>query len=104
MKRKNKQISSNNLEIKTKEKIILTMTSWKKRINYCHKTIEILLTNSLSPYKLILYLAKEEFPRKNFELPQNLLKSLKYDNFEIFWVKENNNVFKKLIQTINSFK
>ena len=80
------------------------MTSWKKRINHCHKTIEILLTNSLPPYKLILNLATEEFPRKNFELPQNLLKLLKYDNFEIFWVKENNNVFKKLIPTINRFK
>ena len=66
MKRKNKQISSNNLEIKTKEKIILTMTSWKKRINHCHKTIEILLTNSLPSYKLILNLETEVFPSKNF--------------------------------------
>ena len=113
LKKKNKIInnkkSSINLEnlnckIKTKEKIILTMTSWKKRIKYCHKTIEILLTNSLPPYKLILNLAKEEFPQKNLELPQNLLNLLKYDNFEIFWVEENNNVFKKLIPTINRFK
>ena len=105
----NKSKSSNDLEnlnckIKTKEKIILTMTSWKKRIKYCHKTIEILLTNSLPPYKLILNLAKEEFPKKNLELPENLLNLLKYDNFEIFWVEENNNVFKKLIPTINRFK
>ena len=112
LKKKNKIINnkkSSNLEnlnckIKTKEKIILTMTSWKKRIKYCHKTIEILLTNSLPPYKLILNLAKEEFPKKNLELPENLLNLLKYDNFEIFWVEENNNVFKKLIPTINRFK
>ncbi len=105
----NNKKSSNHLEnlnckIKTKEKIILTMKSWKKRINYCHKSIEILLTNSLPPYKLILNLAKEEFQKKNLELPKNLLNLLKYDNFEIFWVEENNNVFKKLIPTINRFK
>ena len=60
------------------------MTSWKNRIKYCYKTIEILLTNSLPPYKLILNLAKEEFPKKNLELPKNVLNLLKYDNFEFF--------------------
>ena len=48
-----------------------------ERIKYCHKTIEILLTNSLPPYKLILNLAKEEFPKKNVELPENLLNLLR---------------------------
>ena len=41
---------------------------------------------------------------KNLEFPQNLLNLIKYDNFEICWIKENNNVFKKLIPTINRFK
>jgi hypothetical protein len=42
-----------NWKIKTKEKIIITMILWKKRIKF-HKAKETLLTNSLSPYKLIL--------------------------------------------------
>ena len=93
-----------NCKINIKERIILTMTSWKKRINHCKTTIELLLTNSLPPYKLILNLAEEEFPRKNLELPESLLSLLQYPNFEIFWVKENNKVFKKLIPTINRYK
>jgi hypothetical protein len=38
------------------------------------------------------------------ELPKSILKLLKFNNFEIFWVYKNNNVFKKLIPTINRFK
>ena len=47
----------------------------------------------------------EEFPNKNLELPKELLNLLKENkNFEIFWVKTNNNVFKKLIPTLNRFR
>ena len=80
------------------------MTSWKKRINNAHKPIEILINNSYKPDKIILNLAVEEFPKKNLELPKSILRLLKFNNFEIFWVYKNNNVFKKLIPTINRFK
>ena len=80
------------------------MTSWKKRINNAHKPIEILINNTYKPDKIILNLAVEEFPKKNLELPKSILKLLKFNNFEIFWVYKNNNVFKKLIPTINRFK
>lgn len=93
----------NNL-IKLNEKVIVSMTSWKKRINNAHKPIEILINNTYKPDKIILNLAVEEFPKKNLELPKSILKLLKFNNFEIFWVYKNNNVFKKLIPTINRFK
>ena len=87
-----------------KEKLILTMTSWKARINNVYKILEILINNSVRPNKVILNLAIEEFPQKNAELPKNLLDLLKYDNFEIYWVKENTKVFKKLMPTLKRFK
>ena len=87
-----------------KEKVILTMTSWKPRIKHVYKTLEILINNSVRPNKVILNLAIDEFPKKNAELPKSLLNLLKYDNFEIYWVKENTNVFKKLMPTLNRFK
>ena len=90
--------------INLKEKIIVSMTSWKKRINNAHKPIEILINNTYKPDKIILNLAVEEFPKKNLELPKSILKLLKFKNFEIFWVYKNNYVFKKLIPTINRFK
>ena len=99
-----KFLRSVNSLINLNEKIIVTMTSWKKRINNAHKPIEILINNSYKPDKIILNLAEEEFPKKNLELPKSILRLLKFNNFEIFWVYKNNNVFKKLIPTINRFK
>ena len=90
--------------IKIKEKVIITMTSWKKRIENSNKALEILLMNTYIPNKVILNLAIEEFPKKTKELPRNILNLFKFNNFEIFWVKKNNNVFKKLIPTLNRFK
>ena len=93
------------LNLDNKKNFYITLTSWKDRINFIHKNLENLLNNKMKPKKLILNLAKEEFPNKNLELPKELLMLLKkYKNFEIFWVNKNNNVFKKLIPTINRFK
>lgn len=87
------------------EKVFITLTSWKERINDIHKTLENLLNNTIKPKKLILNLSLEEFPNKKLDLPKNILDLLnKYYNFEIFWVKKNNNVFKKLIPTLNRIK
>lgn len=99
-----KFLKSVNDLINLKEKVIVSMTSWKKRIINTHKPLEILINNTYKPDKIILNLAIEEFPEKNSELPKSILKLLKFNNFEIFWVYKNNNVFKKLIPTINRFK
>ena len=90
--------------INIKEKVIITMTSWKKRIKNSNRALEILLKNTYIPNKVILNLAIEEFPKKYNELPKNVLNLLKFQNFEIFWVEKNNKVFKKLIPTLNRFK
>ena len=88
-----------------KEKFIITLTSWKSRIKLIYKNLENILINNKKAKKIILNLSIEEFPNKNKELPITLLNLLKkYRNFEIFWVKKNTNVFKKLIPTINRFK
>ena len=87
--------------INLNEKVIVSMTSWKKRIFNTHKPLEILINITYKPDKIILNLAVEEFPKKNLELPKSILKLLKFNNFEIFWIYKNNNVFKKLIPTKN---
>ena len=99
-----KFLKSVNDIINLNEKVIVSMTSWKKRINNAHYPIEILINNTYKPDKIILNLAIEEFPQKNLELPKSILRLFKFNNFEIFWVYKNNNVFKKLIPTINRFK
>lgn len=94
-----------SISLKNYEKVYITLTSWKARINKIYKTIEILLNNTVKPKKIILNLSIEEFPNKKLDLPKNIINLLKkYYNFEIFWVKKNNNVFKKLIPTLNRIK
>ena len=64
------------------------MTSWKERIYYVSRVLKLLINNSFRPNKVILNLAIEEFPKKNKELPNDLLNLLKYDNFEYLGRKE----------------
>ncbi len=104
LKKNSSDILLNKCFIKYDEKLIVTLTSWTARINYIEKTLQILLNNFVKPYKLILNLAIEEFPNKNLDLPEKILKLLENDIFEINWVKKNNNVFKKLIPTLNKYK
>lgn len=97
-----KSISENNFDMKYFPKIIISLTSWKKRISTVHKTIQTLLSQTLKPYKIVLYLASSEFPYGEKELP-NELKKLKSEIFEIKWTDDIKS-YKKLIPAIAEFK
>ena len=101
---KSSLIKNQFCELKKKERIIITMTSWKKRIGIVHESLLSLINNYPKPDKVVLNLAIEEFPNKNKDLPESLLSLLQYENFEIFWVEKNTNVFKKLIPTLYRYK
>ena len=49
-------------------------------------------------------MATDEFPKKKLKLHENLLNLLRNINFEIYLDKENTNVFKKLMPSLNRFK
>lgn len=83
------------------EEAIISMTSWKARINTCYKTILSLINQSVKCH-IVLVLSSNEFPKKERELPQNLLLLLDY--FEILWVKENTKAFKKVYPTIVKYQ
>jgi len=86
------------------EKIYVSFTSWPKRIQNCKHTIDLMMNQTLLPSKIILNLSEEEFPNKENDLPKELVQEVKYNElFEIFWVKENTTVFKKIIPTMNRF-
>ena len=95
-------IKNLNITNKYNNRIYVSLTSFKERINIINKTLDILLSNTIRPKKVILNLAIEEFQNKELDLPENILILLKkYSNFEIFWVEKNNKNFKKLIPTLN---
>lgn len=58
--------------------VIISLTSYPARIDTIHLTIMTLLNQTMKPRKVMLWLAKEQFPNGGKDLPQKLLK-LKYN-------------------------
>ena len=88
--------------IEKTDTIIVSFTSWTKRIQYCKHTVDLMRQQTLKPDKIVLNLSTDEFPRKEEELPKELV-AAQDDVFEIYWVKENNKVYKKIIPTLKRF-
>ena len=84
-----------------KRKIIVSMTSWPKRIGNVTAVLKSLLDQELVPDIIQLNLSKEEFPEREKDFPEEL-NSLIGENkkIEVEWLDGNDGVFKKIIPTI----
>lgn len=72
------------------------MTSWTKRIHYVAKAIyRFLKTQTVKPDEFYLWLAEEEFPNKEKDLPEDLLTVCSAFNVQIKWTKDNEYCFKR---------
>ncbi len=92
---------TNSLFAGRKNKVIVSLTSFPARISTVHKTIITLLDQTYPADQVILWLAEEEFPHRELDLPKRLL-ALKNDGLEIKWC---NNIrsYKKLIPTLKLY-
>ena len=70
---------------RTQKDLIVSFTSFSKRIKYCAYVVESILAQKTQPEKIVLWLSKSEFLDK--ELPKNL-KKLKNRGLEIEFVEE----------------
>lgn len=59
------------------ENLVVSLTTWPKRINLVHKVIDNMLTQTRRPDKVVLYLSKKEFPDR--KLPATLRIRLERD-------------------------
>lgn len=82
-------------------KIIVSLTTFPPRIHLVYMTIYSLLTQSLKPNKIILYLANEQFPNHEADLPETLL-ALKKNGLEIAWCEDIKS-YKKLVPVLQSY-
>lgn len=89
-------------KIEVSDEIIVSFTSWKKRIKNCSHSIDLMMNQTIKPNKIILNLSTDEFPNKEDELPEDLVQK-QNDVFEIYWVKENTKVYKKILPTLERF-
>ncbi|ONI38076.1 hypothetical protein AN396_11690 [Candidatus Epulonipiscium fishelsonii] len=86
----------NNTKLKDKipYKVITSLTSFPSRIDKVHLAIKTLLTQTVKPDKIILWLATDEFPEKEKNLPRSLL-ILKQKGLSIQFVENNIRSHKK---------
>lgn len=68
-------------------KIIVSLTSYPKRIDTVYLTVQSLFVQTVTPCKIILWLAQEQFPDKLRQLPEQLTVLLN-DIFEIKWCED----------------
>lgn len=80
------------------EKIVVSLTSWTKRIDTAYKTIDSLL-KWCNYCHIVLVLAKEEFPNQEKDLPETIMHYLNDDLIELLWVDKNYKSYKKYFWT-----
>lgn len=85
------------------EKIVISLTSFPKRINYVWLTVRSLLQNSCSPDKVILWLSKDQFPNGEKSLPRKLVK-LTNKGLDIRFVQGDIRSYKKYYYAYQEFK
>lgn len=81
--------------------VIISLTSFPERINTVNQTIESLLNQEVKANKIILWLAPEQFPNKEADLPKQLL-NLKEKGLIIDWYHDIRS-YKKLIPTLKKY-
>jgi len=85
------------------EKAIISLTSWKARINTVSKTL-FSLVRRCPGFHIVLVLSEEEFPKKEKELPKSLMAFVNNNLIEILWVYKNYKSFKKVLFTMDKYR
>lgn len=85
------------------ERAIISLTSWKARINTCSKTIYSLL-KQCPGFHIVLVLCEEEFPKMMKELPENLMLFVENELIELMFVRKNYKSFKKVLFTMDKYR
>ena len=85
------------------EKAIISLTSWRARINTVSKTLFSLL-KQCPGFHIVLVLSEEEFPKMMDELPENLKLFVYNELIEVLWVYKNYKSFKKVLFTMDKYR
>ncbi|PSW11198.1 hypothetical protein C9J01_17230 [Photobacterium rosenbergii] len=92
----NYMFAKNKLYLSSDSKIIVSLTTYSKRVDLIHLTLKSILLQTSPPKKIYLWLSKVNFP--NEELPESLQKLVKL-GVTIKFVEEDIRSYKKIIYT-----
>lgn len=87
--------------IARKKKIIVSLTSFPQRMYDIHYALFSLLTQNFKPDAVILWLAKDEFPDREKDIPEKVLR-LRENGLQIRWC-DNLRSYKKLVPALLEF-
>lgn len=91
------------IKINRNKKIIVSMTSFPARIHCVPSVLKSIFNQSELPYKIVLYLASEQFINKENDLPQELVDFEKEGKIEIRLVDDDIRPHKKYFYAIQEF-
>lgn len=81
--------------------LVVSLTSWPRRIGEAHYAIYSLFHQTMLPDRIVLWLSPEEFPRREAELPDAIL-LLKKQGLTIEW-RENYRQYNKLVHALHDY-
>ena len=85
------------------EKAIISLTSWRARINTVSKTLYSLI-KQCPGFHIVLVWSEEEFPKMMDELLENLKLFVENELIELLWVYKNYKSFKKVLFTMDKYR
>ncbi|MFS4470846.1 glycosyltransferase [Chryseobacterium sp. T20] len=92
------------LHLSDKENIIVSLTTFPGRISKLWMVVECMLRQSLLPNKIVLYLAKDQFPNELKDIPDNLIGYYKKKQLEIRFVDEDLRSHKKYYYAFKEYQ
>ena len=82
--------------------VVVSLTTYPGRVYDVHFAVHSLLSQTMLPDRLVLWLSEDEFPRREGDLPEELL-SLRRRGLEIRFVSGNARAYKKLLPALAAF-
>ena len=87
---------------KREKELIVSLTSFPQRMKDIKYALYSLLTQTLKPNKIILWLAESQFPNGEKDIPQDVL-NLKDNGLSIQFYREDIKSYKKLIPALEQY-
>lgn len=82
-----------------KEQIVVSLTSWSKRIGNIPIVLDTIFAQTVQPDAIVINLSLDEFPTR--ELPANVQSYIDaYDRIRVNWVVHDTRVWKKFLPTL----
>lgn len=105
LERNSSVLGKNDLNYREKYRpdIIVSLTTYPARVKFVHIPIEEMLNQTIKADKVILWLAKEQFPNLENDLPDTLI-DLQKRGLSIRWCDEDLKSHKKYFYAIQEFK